>query len=90
VLRRWFEALHDVTGDGAWYRAWIVEKSESGIAHAGAMAHGGSALRYEPMYEEEIETEDQYDDSGFSYELEECDLDLDEGIVLVSTAVCVN
>jgi hypothetical protein len=42
------------------------------------------------IYEEEIEIEDQYDDSGFSYELEECDLDLDEGIVLVSTTVCVN
>ncbi|KAH3973493.1 hypothetical protein HBI25_079710 [Parastagonospora nodorum] len=83
LLRRRFEAEHDATGDGAWYREWIVEKGESGIP-AGALMHGGSMLRYEIMYEdeEELENDEHYDESSFLYELDEDDLQSEEEVSL--------
>jgi hypothetical protein len=89
LLRRRFEAEHDATGDGAWYREWIVAKGESGIP-AGALMHGGSMLRCEIMYEddEELENEEHYDESGFLFELDESDLESEEEVVLVSRCCC--
>ncbi|EAT84001.2 hypothetical protein SNOG_08833 [Parastagonospora nodorum SN15] len=83
LLRRRFEAEHDATGDGAWYREWIVEKGESGIP-AGALMHGGSMLRYEIMCEdeEELENDEHYDESSFLYELDEDDLQSEEEVSL--------
>ncbi|KAH4406856.1 hypothetical protein HBI81_139020 [Parastagonospora nodorum] len=87
LLRRRFEAEHDATGDGAWYREWIVEKGESGIP-AGALMHGGSMLRYEIMYEdeEELENDEHYDESSFLYELDEDDLQSEEEVSLESSS----
>lgn len=78
VLRRRFEALHDVTGDGAWYREYILQKGETGNQQT--MVHGGSALRNEVTHEEE----DEYDESVFLYKLYEGDHELLGDDVLVS------
>lgn len=86
LLRRRFAADHDATGDGSWYREWIVWKGESGNP-SGALMHGGSMLRYEIMSDkdEKLENEERYDASGFLYDLES-----EDDVVLVSRCRCVS
>jgi len=91
LLRRRFAADHDATGDGSWYREWIVWKGESGVA-AGELMHGGSMLRYEITFEEdeveELENKEKYDESGFLYELDEHGVESEEDVGLVRRFCC--
>jgi hypothetical protein len=70
VLRRRFEAVHHVTGDGSWYREYILHKGE-GSGETLGMVYGGSGLRNEVSLEEE----DVHDESGFFFELDEQELE---------------
>jgi hypothetical protein len=76
VVRRRFEVVHHVAGDGAWYREYILQKGEGSGEDLG-MVHGGIGLRYEVSLEEE----DVHDESKTFFELDEQELENEDVLV---------